>query len=148
MNTVGKEIADLFYDITEDDLFELMQFFNFRHVAAGEVLWREGEASDFVAFIVSGRLQVKKATEFEGKQVVVGIYSAGTIIGEMGLIEHDARSVTAAAIEESSLITLNRESFDRLIESHPRLGVKLLKSMFMAVSMRLQKSFDRLAAVF
>jgi len=43
---------------------------------------------------------------------------------------------------------LNRESFDRLIESHPRLGVKLLKSMFMAVSMRLQKSFDRLAAVF
>lgn len=148
MQAVGNQIADLFYNMTESDLGELLPFFEHRHVAASEVLWHAGEMSDYVAFIVSGKLQVKKDTEFEGKQVVVGIYSAGTIVGELGLIEEEPRSVSAAAIEDSLLLTLSRERFDQLLEEHPRLGVKLLKSMFLAVSMRLKKSFDRLAAIF
>ncbi len=148
MHAVGHEIADLFYNMTESDLFELMQFFEYRQVPSGETLWHSGDSSDYVAFIVSGKLQVKKDTEFKGKQVVVGIYSTGTIVGELGLMENEPRSVSAVAIEDSVLVCLSRENFETLIDQHPELGVKLLKSMFLAVSVRLKKSFDRLAAIF
>ena len=148
MNLVGREIADLFYNMTETDLFELIQYFDYRHFRAGESLWQEGDPSDFAAFIVSGRIQIKKNTEFEGKQMVVGVYSQGTIIGELGLMENDCRSVSAVAIDDGVLTTLTRDSFEKLIATHPALGVKLLKSMFLAVSVRLSKTFDRLAAIF
>ena len=148
MNLVGREIADLFYNMTEADMFALMQYFDYRHFCAGETLWQEGDDSAFAGFIVSGRIQIKKNTEFAGKQMLVGVYSQGTIIGELGLMEDDRRTVSAAALEDGVLITLNRDSFEKLIAEHPELGVKLLKSMFLAVSVRLSKSFDRLAAIF
>jgi hypothetical protein len=43
---------------------------------------------------------------------------------------------------------LTRSSYERLIEAHPVLGVKLLEGMLLTVATRLRKSFERLAAIF
>jgi len=143
-----KQQLRCFHFLAAEDLPELADYFTCAMVAAGDTLWREGEAGDFEAFIVEGKVEISKETEFPGRQVVVGVYSPGAIVGELCIMEERPRAVTAIALEETSLLLLPRERLETLLAVNPALGVKLLKGMLLAVSIRLRKSFDRLAAIF
>ncbi len=134
--------------LSNADLPVIAPYFDCYQVQEGEVLWQEGDPCDFLAFILEGRLDIKKNTEFAGKDVIVGVYSTGTIVGELGILDGSPRAVTAVALEDCSLLTLNRENFEKLLMEHPHLGVNLLKGMLFAVSSRLKKSYERLASIF
>ncbi len=137
-----------FHFLVEEEAETLAPLFDCRQVNAGETLWEEGDEDNHVVFVASGRIEEKKETEFEGKQVVIGVYTEGAILGEFGILDGQPRAFTAVALEDSKLLTLNRENFDRLTSEHPDLGMKLLKGMLLAVSTRLRKAFERLAAIF
>ncbi len=134
--------------LSDEDFPDLAEYFDCRQVDAEEVVWYEGDPCDYLAFIVEGRLEIKKATEFEGKEVVLGVYSDGAVAGELCFLDGSERAVTAVSLEDTSLLILSRANFDRLMEAHPVLGNKLLKGMLLAVSTRLRKSFERLASIF
>jgi len=134
--------------LEEAALDEIARYFECRQVNAGETLWREGDACSFVAFVIQGRLEVKKQTEFAGKEVVVGVYGRGTVVGEICFFDGSRRAETAQALEHLDLILLTRASYESLVEAHPVLGVRLLEGMLLTVSTRLRKSFERLAAIF
>ena len=138
----------MFYFLRETDPKELEPYLECCLVDAGEVLWEEHGECDYMAFVVSGCLKIKKETEFEGKDVIVGLYGPGSIAGELCILDGSARVVGATAHENTELLILTRENFERLNQEHPELMIKLLKGMLMTVSLRLRKSFDRLAAIF
>jgi hypothetical protein len=46
------------------------------------------------------------------------------------------------------LILITNENFDKLIDRHPRLGVKLLEGMLLSETTRLHKAYARLASIF
>lgn len=142
-----RELASFSF-LEPEDLPVLAPYFECRQVAAGEILWEEGGACDYLVFIIDGRLEIKKETEFKGKQVIVGVYGRGNVAGELCLLDGSPRAVTVAALEDASLLLITRDRFEALLQEHPILGVKLLKGMLLAVSVRLRKSFDRLAAIF
>jgi len=143
-----KQELSCFSFLEEADLDEMAGYFECRQVQAGDTLWREGDACSFVAFLIQGRLEVKKQTEFAGKQVVVGVYGRGAVVGEICFFDGSPRSETAQALEHIDLILLTRRSYERLVEAHPVFGVRLLEGMLLTVSTRLRKSFERLAAIF
>ncbi len=124
------------------------QYLECCEVEEGTVLWNEGDAGNAAAFVVEGKVEVKKETEFKGKHVIVGIYGEGSVVGELSLFSDDKRAVTATALTDVWLLKLSAERFEALLEEHPVVGGKLLKGMFYAVSRRLRKSFERLAAIF
>lgn len=146
----GRMRADLrfFRFLDGQALIQLADFFSCRQVSAGDVLWQEGATEDYEVFIISGRLEAKKQTEFAGKEVVVGVFSAGTIVGELSFLDQRPRAVSVVALEDSELLLLSLENFERLLAEHPEQGVALLKGMLLAVSTRLRKAYDRLAAIF
>lgn len=143
-----KEELRFFRFLKETDLVTLRNFLKCWQVRAGDILWREGDAETYVVFVVRGRLEEKKQTEFPDHQVVVGVFGAGAIMGEFGLLETQPRAFTAAALEESGLLILEKEAFERLCEEHPPIAIRLLKGMLFAATQRLKKSYDRLAAIF
>lgn len=142
-----KELS-LFNFLSKDDVVDLACYFELKKATAGEVLWREEDVCDYVGFIASGRLEIKKETEFKGKQVMLGVYSKGAIVGELCILDGHPRVVTAVALEDVTLVLLTRENFEKLLEEHPALGIKFLKGMLLSMSLRLRKSFDRLVATF
>ena len=54
------------------------------HHAPGEVIFREGQPSDTVAYLLTGRVEVLKRTT-DGDEVVLGEVGAGEFVGEMGV---------------------------------------------------------------
>jgi CRP-like cAMP-binding protein len=130
------------------DLKELCGFFQCRSLRAGETLWEEGSPCDYMAFVVSGRVEVKKQTEFRGRHVVVGIFSKGSIIGSLCILDNAPRAVTAVALEDVTIVTLSRDNFEKLMSAYPESGSKLMRGMLLSTSVRLRKSFERLAKIF
>jgi CRP-like cAMP-binding protein len=138
-----------FFSFMEDeDLDQVGHYFECRQVSAGEKLWQEGEPGNFIAFIVSGRIELRKETEFKGRNVVVGVYSQGSITGELSILDQSPRTESAVALDQSDLILLTHNHFKRMMSEHPTLGNKLLRGMLLTVSQRLKKSYDRLASIF
>jgi CRP/FNR family cyclic AMP-dependent transcriptional regulator len=142
------EEQSVFSFLCDEDPAELPGFFQYKTVKSGEILWEEGEPCDYAAIISSGRVEVKKKTEFEGKYVVVGLYNRGAVVGVQCLLDDSPRAVTAVALEDVSLMVITGENFEKLIRAKPELGVRLLKGMLLSVSIRLRKSFERLANFF
>ncbi|APG28400.1 hypothetical protein A7E78_11405 [Syntrophotalea acetylenivorans] len=137
-----------FRGLSADQMALQQAYFSVRQVVAGEELWHEGEAGEYLAFVLSGCMQLKKDTEFGGTPVVVGVFSAGAVIGELSFSRNDVRVVTAAALEDSQVAVLTRPHFEALVKDHPELGVKLLEAVLQATCKRLEKSYERLAAIF
>ncbi len=138
----------IFSFVGHEKLEDLCSYFQCRSVAKGEVLWEEGDPCDYAAFIVSGRVEVMKQTEFKGKHVVVGIYGKGAVVGALCILDGGKRAVTAKALDDVSITTISRDSFDRLIVEKPELGAQVMKGMLLSFSTRLRKSFERLATFF
>jgi len=138
----------VFSFLCEENLAELSGYFQSKTVKTGEILWEEGDPCDYVAIISSGRVEIKKKTEFEGKYVVVGIYNRGAVVGVLCFLNGSPRAVTAVALEEVSLMVITPDNFEKLITAKPDLGIRLLKGMLLSVSIRLRKSFERLAKFF
>ncbi len=143
-----REDLKIFAYLDEDDAAALAPYLECRQAAAGEVLWREGDSCQFLAFIVAGRLDVTKETELAGKKVIVGVYGRGSVAGELCIMDGSPRAVTATALEETSLLLLSRAHLEELLKKDPPLGIKVLKGLLLAVTIRLKKSFDRLLALF
>ena len=138
----------LFNALKEQDLAQLLPYFRGCRLGEGQELWHEGDISDQLGYLLSGRLQLKKDTEFKDKPVVVGVLSGGALAGELSFLEEGRRPLTAAALEDCQLALFSRRDYLRLEETRPDLALLLVKNILLAVSLRLQKSYERLAAIF
>jgi CRP-like cAMP-binding protein len=139
---------NFFASLKEEEVGTFLDFCENKSIPAGELLWKEGDGDNYAAFIVSGRLGIKKKTEFEGKHVIVGMYGKGTVVGELCLLTNGTRTVTAEIIEPAQLAILSSKNFEHLSSEHPLIGFRLLKQIFLATCKRLNKSYDRIAAIF
>ncbi len=125
-----------------------MEFCTHHKATAGEIIWNEGDDDNQAAFILKGKLGIKKMTEFSNRHIIVGTYSAGSVVGELCLLTDNKRAVTAEAITDVELLLLSNDRFEQLIKAYPELGLKLLRSLFKMTSKRLTKSYERIASIF
>ena len=134
--------------LNKEEQERLSGFFQCKCIPKGEIMWKEGDVCDYVAFIASGRIKVSKETAFKGNPVVLGIYGTGTFIGALCILDESPRAVTAEVLEDASLMIITKEDFDRLMHTHPEIWGKLMKGILISVSKRLRNSFNRLVTVF
>jgi CRP/FNR family transcriptional regulator, cyclic AMP receptor protein len=90
---------------------------------AGAVLTREGHRGALAYVIVDGSVQVTRGGR------TVGTFGPGAIVGELSLIDGGVRTATVTAVDEISVLQINAEDFQRLIERSPHLTANLLRTM-------------------
>mmetsp|Transcript_14436 Transcript_14436/g.19798 ORF Transcript_14436/g.19798 Transcript_14436/m.19798 type:complete len:721 (+) Transcript_14436:603-2765(+) len=106
------------------DLAPLLTYFTPQRLSAGQVLWRQGEASDRAALLVSGRLQFELEEEDGTTEAIL----PGHLVGEFGLISGQARLGTLrCAGDGADVLLLDQEAFQRMQEQQPRLAFLLAK---------------------
>jgi CRP-like cAMP-binding protein len=104
----------------------------------GDILFRDGDPSDYVYLIKEGEIEISKG---EGtKKKVLAVLKEGDFLGEMGVIDGSPRSATASAITETVLITLNTDEFKKEIEEDPMIG-----ALVFTLIKRLRKTSEKLA---
>ena len=99
---------------------ELLRFVEARvewkRLRAGDVLFRAGDASDELYFVVGGRL---RALTDDGR--VLNEMSASESVGEVALLSGEPRSATVVAVRDSELVQVSRQAFDEIVAKYPRV---------------------------
>jgi len=137
-----------FRDFNTSEMSSILPFCERVTFPEKSTLWSEGYGDNYAAFILDGKIAIKKQTEFSGKSVVVGIYAAGSVIGELCLLTDKPRAVSAEVIDAADIVILHNHKFEELIVEHPLLGLRLLRHIFLCTSKRLTKSYERFASMF
>lgn len=113
-----------------------------RVYAFGEAVCRQGEPGDAMFIIVRGSASVRlrlineKGQTSGDRRLVTS--SAGTIFGEMALLDREVRSATVLADDELVCLSLSRAQFDALALEHPGLALKLLANLGRELSQRIR----------
>ncbi len=104
----------------------LLPKLSWRHLPAGDVLFRQGDSGDDLYLVVSGRLRATVAGR-GGEAATVGEIMRGESIGEMALLTGEARSASIVAIRDSLLACLSRAAYEEIVRLHPHLAMSLTK---------------------
>ena len=115
----------IFKGFADDDLARLAGQVHGQHLAAGEVLFWQGEAGHACYVVLAGELEV---IGHPGRsEVRLEICGPGRMIGEMALIDPSPRSATVRALSASHLAVFDERAFLELMHSNPGLTLDLLR---------------------
>lgn len=101
----------------------------FRHqidlqaIPAGQVLFKEGERGNFMYVLMSG------TAEIIVRNRVMETAVAGTIVGEMAIIDDSARSATVVAKSDCMFLPIERERFNFLVQQKPEFALHVIQVM-------------------
>jgi NTE family protein len=88
-----------------------------RVLLRGEILIRQGDPSDTLYFVLSGRF----AVHAEGKVEPIAEIAQGQPVGEVGFFASLPRTATVIALRDSSVLAIPRERFNTISESSPAI---------------------------
>ena len=116
--------AVAFPTLTDADMAVMDKLGTRRPMAAGEYLYREGDATyDFIV-VVSGSVDMVVSSG-DGEQIVAQ-HGAGRFLGELNMLSGLRVFVSARVAEDGEVIVIPRESLRRLIATDPGLGDTVL----------------------
>ncbi len=92
-------------------------------VRRGETLVKEGEPSDSLYVLVSGRLSILKGEER------IAQLSQGAIVGELGFLSDEPRSATVIAMRDSIVMRLTKKSYQVFGKMLPAMQQALIEGI-------------------
>ncbi|MFI4994128.1 MAG: Crp/Fnr family transcriptional regulator [Solirubrobacterales bacterium] len=111
-----------------------------RQFEPGQVVFREGDASDTCYIVRSGRARaVREHTG--GRTITLATFGPGEFFGELALFEDERRSATVEAIEQTSVVAVLGPDMRRLMVEHPGISARLV----IALGRRLRETNERLS---
>lgn len=110
--------------------------------ADGELVCMEGEVGDSMFIIRSGQISIEKSGK-TGKHVLV-VLDAGTIFGEMSLLDGSPRSASALAEGQAELIVITRSCMDDMALVDEQLACNFLICVIKAACGKITETQSRL----
>ena len=132
-----------FADFTREDIQRLTAFMQIYRAEAGQMIIREGDIDDFMLLIIQGRVEIVKIDSRRNLQPMTTV-GPGATLGEMSMIDGEARFATCMALEPTTFAVLSRDSLVQIILEEPGLGSKLLVKVITLLSQRLRQTSSNL----
>src|SRR5882762_9774563 len=85
-----------------------------RRYRCGAVMFGEGDTSDWVALLLTGRVKLSSFTQ-DGREAVIGIAGHGELLGELSAVDGEPRSATAIAIDPVDALVVSADDFTRFL---------------------------------
>jgi CRP-like cAMP-binding protein len=95
---------------------------------ARQVLFHAGDQGDGCYLVRAGAVKAS-VVSLDGQERLLAVLGEGALIGELALLDNEARSATVTALRQSRLLHLTKSAFFRLGDANPviyRLALRLL----------------------
>jgi serine/threonine protein kinase len=102
-----------FSDFTDVEIWEALRFADWKHVAPGTSIMRDGEPGNFFCFVADGTVTVSK----HGTRLTT--LTSGECFGEMAIISRHGhvRSADVVAASAANIVTIRGEALEKASES-------------------------------
>src|ERR1051325_6977719 len=139
----------LFRGVEENVCNKLADLLQEKPLAAGDVLFREGDAASDLYVVAEGTIDIVKAHRegVEGGKLLSHIVPPGSI-GEAALYGDRPRSATAIAKESSKVFLLPRSAFQQFTREDPHSAQQIFLAASRVLFERLEHTSQELTAVY
>ena len=126
-------------EITSLNIYDVSDKIIRKKLRKKEMLFREGDASKYLYFMVSGKVKAFKTND-QGKEYITQVYKEKDFFGYSSLLESNTYLDTAVAMEDSEVACIAKQDFYPLLSSNNRLFSNFIKF----VTSELSDSNDKL----
>jgi len=129
----------LFRRLTPDDRQRLAAVATLRTFEKGTTLFNEGDGSELMYTVVTGRVKVFKTTP-RGTDVILELFGPGDPVGAVAVYESRPYPASAIALEPTSCLLIPRQAFFALLEGYPTM----VRGLLVGLTHRLVELTNRL----
>lgn len=130
----------VFATLDPEDVEKVAELAVPRAFEAGQVVFREGDASDTCYVVRSGSARAVREHP-DGRTITLATFGPGDIFGELAMFEDELRSATVEAVRATEVVAVLGPDMRRLMVEHPQISVRLV----IALGRRLRDTNERLA---
>ncbi|MDR2189249.1 MAG: protein kinase [Azonexus sp.] len=149
-NSTGKDLADsvrfgtlralpFFADFPDAELWEVLRFSEWRHVAPGALVLHDGDRGEMFAFVAAGQLAVSK------DNTPLDVLCRGDCFGEMAVLNRrtPTRSADVTALTEADIVFVSAAALKKASDA---CRLHFYQSFVDVLANRLDSANQRLAA--
>jgi CRP/FNR family transcriptional regulator, cyclic AMP receptor protein len=132
--------------LSEQEALTVVSFMSPRRFPSGTALIRQGETGDtgFMVLVLDGEVTVEGLRASRMSPVTLSVLGRGSLIGEMALVDGEARSATCTASSDVACAVLTRDALETLIQEQPATGAKLMTAIAVRLAERLRDVSQKL----
>lgn len=131
--------VDLFSEFSKKELQALARICQERKYKAGTTLVSQGDTGVGLYIIISGKVRIVQAVDPDKAEEVLAEEGAGSVLGEMALLDDLPRSATMVAVDDVTALLLPVWEFRTTLQQHPDIAIKMMS----VLSRRLRKAEQR-----
>jgi CRP/FNR family cyclic AMP-dependent transcriptional regulator len=119
------EHVPIFLDLDAEALRRLVGELRSRRYRKGETIFVTGDPGTSLCIVDSGRVKLALSSA-EGREVILDLIGSGETFGELALLDGEPRSADAVAVEPTTLLLLDRDTFLSFLRERPDVAINLL----------------------
>jgi len=115
-------------DLSASELEKLEQQCSWRHYSSQEqIIDRQSDTTD-IFFVAEGRVRIVNYS-LSGREITFDELRQGEHFGELAAIDGQPRSASVMALKGCLVASLSQERFRVLVESHPKIALRLMENL-------------------
>jgi len=131
MTKTGVSSSDVMAPLGEQTLEAIAAKGVVRSYPKGAILINEGDTSESLFIVMSGRVKVY-ASNAAGREIVLSFFGPGEYVGEMSL-DGSPRSASVMTVEPTTCAIVTGASFREFVSAHPDFALHLIGKLIQRV---------------
>lgn len=132
--------------LTLDEAMTVVSYMTPLKLAESTTFIVEGDDSDtgYMLLLLEGEVTVENIVVSRRTPVTVTVLGPGSLIGEMGLVDGQARLASCTASVDSRCAVLSRAALEKLGQDSPKTATKLMSAIALRIAERLRDTAEKL----
>jgi hypothetical protein len=102
---------------------DLVNHLNIHVYMPGDIIVYKGDMGDSMFFVSKGSVEI-----LDEEGISFGMLGEGSFFGETSLLKEQPRNATVRSVSFCNVYSLNKDSFDHLLNKHPKFKMELEKT--------------------
>jgi uncharacterized membrane protein len=115
----------LFELLDHQELASLAQQLDIEHYVPNQVIFTAGEEGGEMYLVQKGRVEIFMRDKSH-ERIVLDVVERGEIFGELSLLDDQPRSASSKALDDTTLIVIDRDDLLALIKVHPAAALDMM----------------------
>lgn len=111
-----------------EQLADLLSVGTVQTTRANDEILSQGDEGTSLVVVLDGVVRISMVTP-NGREIILDYAESGAVLGEIAVLDGAPRTASAIAMWAGRVLRISRNNFEKYIERHPKVAMRLLREM-------------------